>query len=428
MRDPVERVVQRIEEQLAVVAGAGVKPLELSAQHVTLHSVVGSTLRHTDVECLNLKAEESVFTNAVLAAAQQPEILSVTLSNRDNVRSLLKNTILNKRIRRIASLNKAVTASVPFIDLTTPRNDALHTKDAALSDILDSHHTWCRSCTAHTVESAFLRAMTTPMRLVDLRKARQALEENAAEPTPALVADCYTATERMKSSTVLPGLVARAREVAREIDAATSLVQQTSYFVLEELERRAVYEHLSSTSDTFLSLANTTSTQSTAVSLPLQTLATLWGAFCRAGVEGRNPRVSFSETAGSFSVKRYADAEALEPLVSSWEATVAEKIRQSGTRRFVVSRRDGHVYTSSSVVSSFVAITSGRADVVVTAVGPCIAALLQAEDIATVLGETPVDSATEIAAMTQSLIQAGGVLKEPLEAFQAATALSTSSL
>jgi len=126
VRDPVERVVQRIEEQLAVAAGAGVKPLELSAQHVTLHSVVGSTLRHTDVECLNLKAEESVFANAVLAAAQQPEILSVTLSNRDNVRSLLKNTILNKRIRRIASLNKAVTASVPFIDLTTPRNDALH--------------------------------------------------------------------------------------------------------------------------------------------------------------------------------------------------------------------------------------------------------------------------------------------------------------
>jgi hypothetical protein len=79
-------------------------------------------------------------------------------------------------------------------------------------------------------------------------------------------------------------------------------------------------------------------------------------------------------------------------------------------------------------VSSFVAITSGRADVVVTAVGPCIAALLQAEDIATVLGETPIDSATEIAAMTQSLIQAGGVLKDPLEAFQAAAALSTSSL
>jgi hypothetical protein len=30
--------------------------------------------------------------------------------------------------------------------------------------------------------------------------------------------------------------------------------------------------------------------------------------------------------------------------------------------------------------------------------------------------------------MTQSLIQAGGVLKDPLEAFQAAAALSTSSL
>lgn len=428
MRDPVERVVQRIEEQLELASRAGIKPLELSAHHVTLHSVVGSTLRHTDIECFNLKAEESVFANAVLAAAQNPGIHSVTLSSGSNVRSSLKNALLNKRIRRIEYLNKAVTASVLPTDPTAHHRVARHTRETALSEILDDHQTWCRSCTTHTVESAFLRAMTTPMRLVDLRKARQALEEHAAEPTPALVADCYTAAERMKSSTIEPSLVARAREVAREIDAATALIQQTSYSVLEELERRAVYEHLSSTSDTILSLSNATSTQSAVVSLPVQTLATLWGAFCRAGVEGRNPRVAFLETAGSFSVKRYADADSLEPLISSWESTVAEKIRQSSTRRVVVSRRDAHVYTSSSVVSSFVAITSGRADVIITAVGPCIAHLLQAEDIATVLGEVPVDSAAEIAAMTQSLIHAGGVLQDPLEAFQAAAALSTPSL
>ena len=428
MRDPVERVVQRIEEQLELASRAGIKPLELSAHHVTLHSVVGSTLRHTDIECFNLKAEESVFANAVLAAAQNPGIHSVTLSSGSNVRSSLKNALLNKRIRRIEYLNKAVTASVLPTDPTAHHRVARHTRETALSEILDDHQTWCRSCTTHTVESAFLRAMTTPMRLVDLRKARQALEEHAAEPTPALVADCYAATERMKSSTILPGLVARSREVEREISAATELIQQTSYFVLEELERRAVYEHLSSTSDTILSLSNATSTQSAVVSLPVQTLATLWGAFCRAGVEGRNPRVAFLETAGSFSVKRYADADSLEPLISSWESTVAEKIRQSSTRRVVVSRRDAHVYTSSSVVSSFVAITSGRADVIITAVGPCIAHLLQAEDIATVLGEVPVDSAAEIAAMTQSLIHAGGVLQDPLEAFQAAAALSTPSL
>ena len=428
MRDPVERVVQRIEEQLELASRSGIKPLELSAHHVTLHSVVGSTLRHTDIECFNLKAEESVFANAVLAAAQKPGIHSVTLSSGSNVRSSLKNLLLNKRIRRIAYLNKAVTDSVLPTNPTAHHCVARHTRETALSEILGDHQTWCRSCTTHTIESAFLRAMTTPMRLVDLRKARQALEENAAEPTPALVADCYTAAERMKSSTIEPSLVARAREVAREIDAATTLIQQTSYSVLEELERRAVYEHLSSTSDTILSLSNAASTQSATVSLPVQTLATLWGAFCRAGVEGRNPRVAFLETAGSFSVKRYADADSLEPLISSWESTVAEKIRQSSTRRVVVSRRDAHVYTSSSVVSSFVAITSGRADVIVTAVGPCIAHLLQAEDIATVLGEVPVGSAAEIAAMTQSLIHTGGVLQDPLEAFQAAIALSAPSL
>lgn len=428
MRDPVERVVQRIEEQLELASRAGIKPLELSAHHVTLHSVVGSTLRHTDIECFNLKAEESVFANAVLAAAQNPGIHSVTLSSGSNVRSSLKNVLLNKRIRRIEYLNKAVTASVLPTDPTAHHRVARHTRETALSEILDDHQTWCRSCTTHTVESAFLRAMTTPMRLVDLRKARQALEENAAEPTPALVADCYAATERMKSSTILPGLVARSREVEREISAATELIQQTSYFVLEELERRAVYEHLSSTSDTFLSLANTSDMKTPAHSLSLQTLSTLWSAFCRAGVEGRSPRAAFLETAGSFSVKRYVDADTLEPVLASWENAVVAKSEQSSTHWVVVSRRDGYVYTSSSVVSSFVAITSGRADVTVTAVGPCTAALLQAEDIATVLGEVPVESVTEVAAMTQSLILAGGVLQDPLEAFQAAAALSTPSL
>ena len=427
MIDPVERVVQRIQEQLELAARAGVKPLELSAHHVKLHSVVGSTLRHTDIECLSLKAEESVLANAVLAA-QQPGICSVTLSSKSNVRSLVKNILLNRRIRRIESLNKAITASVSSVVPAARHHDAHHTKDTVLSEILDSHQTWCRSCTTHTVESTFLRAMTTPMRLVDLRKARQALEENAADPTPALVADCYTATERMKSSTILPGLVARSREVEREISAATELIQQTSYFVLEELERRAVYEHLSSTSDTFLSLANTSDMKTPAHSLSLQTLSTLWSAFCRAGVEGRSPRAAFLETAGSFSVKRYVDADTLEPVLASWENAVVAKSEQSSTHWVVVSRRDGYVYTSSSVVSSFVAITSGRADVTVTAVGPCTAALLQAEDIATVLGEVPAESVTEVAAMTQSLIQAGGALKDPLEAFQAAVALSTRSL
>lgn len=426
MKDPAERIIQRIEEQLAQAAQAGVVPLELSTHLVNLHAVVGSTLRHTDLECLNLKAEQDVLANAKLSTLSHPEVLAVTLTTGKNPRTLLKNALLNNRVRRARALNRTVTASTSPTDHAALRTGALHTKDTPLADILKAQSTWCRSCTAQTVESAFFRAMTTPMRLVDLRKARRALEANVADPTPALVSDCYVAAERMKSSTIEPSLVGRVREVEREISAATALVQQTSYSVLEELERRAVYEHLSSTSDTFLS--NTANGQVSEVPLPLQTLATLWAAFCRAGVEGRSPRVSFLEVAGSFSVKRYAEVDALEPLLALWEEAVLEKVAKSSTNWVVVSRRDGHVYTSSSVVSTFVAITSGRADVVVTAVGPYTASLLTAEDIATVLGEIKVESAPEVAAMTQSLIQTGGVLSDPLEAFQAAAALGAHSL
>jgi hypothetical protein len=218
--------------------------------------------------------------------------------------------------------------------------------------------------------------------------------------------------------------VGRAKEVEREILAASLLVQQTSYSVLEELEQRAVYEHLSSTSATFLSSSRPFEEKALDVVLPLQTLSMLWTTFCKAGVEGRSPRVAFLEMADSFSVKRYANASATEQLLVLWEEAVREKTKTPPTHWVVVSREDGPIYTSSSVVRSFVAITSGRADVVVAAVGPHTAALLNADGAAVVLGEAPVETAQQVAAMTQSLVQNGGVLDDPLEAFRAASALS----
>ena len=427
MRDPAERIVQRLEKELAQVEHAGIKPLELSAHLVTLHAVVGSSLRHTDLECSGLQAERNVLANSSLAASPSTRVLSVKLKTGSSSRALLRNYVLNKRLQRLRTLNGVVAKHLPQPDLGSLHAVSLHTEDLPLSEAMKNQGAWCRSCTVHDVESSFFRAMSTPNRLMELKNARQALELNAADPTPALVADCYNATQRMRSSTVEPGLVGRAKEVEREIFAATSLVQQTSYSVLEELERRAVYEHLSSTSATFLSSSMPFDEKAPDVALPLQTLAALWAAFCKAGVEGRSPRAAFLEMADSFAVKRHASAAAAEQLLILWEKAARDRTTTPPTHWVIVSREDAPIYTSSSVVRSFVAITSGRANVVVAAVGPHTAALLSSDGAAVVLGEAPVGIAQQVAAMTQSLVQNGGVLEDPLEAFAAASALSAST-
>lgn len=425
MRDPAERTIQRLEKELAQVEQAGVKPLELSAQLIELHMVVGSTLRHADLECLNLQAEMNVLANASLPASSKPGVVAVKIRSEGSVGSDLKaktrSYLLNRNLRRLRTLQAVVSEHVPRTNLTP-----VHKASLSLSEIMKTQSSWCRSCTAPVVESAFFRAMSVPTRLVELRSARKALEASATCPTPALVTDCYHAVSRMKSCSLEPSLVGRAREVEREVNLAATLMQQTSYSVLEDLERRAVYEYLANTSAVFL--ASSVPSSESANSIPLQTLATLWASFCKAGVEGKSPRLAFLEAADSFSVKRYAEPQATDRILASWELAVLELANSSATEWFIVSREDGPVYSSSSIVRAFVAITSGRADVVVTAVGPHTTSILQLDKTVTVLGQTLKSCAQEVASMTQALIQNGGILEDPAEAFKAASALSAQAV
>ena len=425
MRDPAERIIQRLEKELAQVEQAGVKPLELSAQFLELHTVVGSTLRHIDLECLNLQAEMNVLANAALSVSTEPGVVAVKIRSEGSVVSDVKartrSYFLNRNLRRLRTLKSVVSSHVPHADLTP-----VHKVSLSLSEIMKSQSSWCRSCAAPVVESSFFRAMSVPTRLVELRAARKALEASATCPTPALVTDCYHAISRMKSCSLEPSLVGRAREVEREINLATTLMQQTSYSVLEDLERRAVYEYLANTSAVFL--ASSTPSSESANSIPLQTLATLWASFCKAGVEGKSPRQAFLEAADAFSVKRYAETLATEHILESWELAVLELTNSSTTEWFIVSREDSPVYSSSSIVRAFVAITSGRADVMVTAVGPHTASILQVDKTVTVLGQTTQSCAQEVASMTQALIQNGGILEDPAEAFKAASALSVQTV
>ena len=424
MIDPAARTIQRLAKEIAHVEQAGVKPLELSAHHVTVHAVVGSSLRHSDVECLSFQAERNVFVNASSQASANPGVRAVALKTARNPLSLFKKYLLDKNPARLVSKHEAATASMLHPELDSLLTGSTHVSEPTVWDLLQQPHAWCRSCTVSAVESAFFNAISTPSRLVDLRSARQALERSAANPSPKLVTDCYRAAESMSSVRVESGLAGRAKEVEREILAAKALIQQTSYVVLDELERRAFYEYLSSTSATFLSSSVPFDEKVPEASLPLQTLSSLWSAFCKAGVEGRSPRAAFLEMTESLSVARHMSAAVAEQLLVLWEEAVLERTKTPPANWVVVSHTDRSIYSSSSTVQTYVAITSGRADVIVVAVGPYTASRLRMDGAATILGEIPVAQAQQVAAMTQSLIQNGGVLEDPLEAFKAAAALS----